>query len=131
MKQLKLIFITAITFLMIPCYGTMAAGFVTQMTETTNTIERDPLNYAIDQKSYTTGGVTFTYPAGWFTQPPFIQVTVIQNSAHSINETYEAEVCTNSAGSTMVMVYKVNFGIVSEAPNSSITVCLLAVADPV
>ncbi len=130
MKQLKLILITAITFLMIPCYG-MVTGVVTQTTQTFDMASRSQLNYVIDQQNYTTGGATFTYPVGWFTQPPFIQIAVIQNIPHSTNETFGAEVSTNSAGSTTIMVYQVSFGVVSEAPDSSITVCLLAVANPV
>ena len=128
MKQLKLIFIITITFLILPCSAAMITGFVTKEIITGNMIERDPLNFAVDQQNYTTGGVTFTYPAGWFTQPPLVQIAVIQNSAHPTTETFGAEVSANSTSSTTVMVYQVSSGgTVNEAPGSAITVCLLAI----
>lgn len=132
-KQMKRnFFLTSIIiFSTTACFGAMTTGFVIREIVTGDMIERDPLNYATDQQAYTTGGITFTYPSNWFTVPPFIQISVIQNSPHSTNEAYVAEVSANSAGATTVMVYHINFGVVTDAPSNSVTVCLLAFEDPV
>jgi hypothetical protein len=108
----------------------MAAGFIIQEIITPNMVSRSPLNYASEGQNYTTGGVTFSYPSGWFTLPPIVNVSILQNAPHSTNTTYVAELSANTATSTTVMVYQVSFGVVNEAPNNSVTVCLLAIEDP-
>jgi len=130
MKQLKLILIIAITFLMTPCAKALTSGMIIQETITGDMTERDPLNYAIDQQMYTTGGITFTYPTGWFSVPPYVQVSLIQNATHPTNITYTVEVTANSATSTSVTVYQITSGFVSEATNNTFIVQLLAIADP-
>jgi hypothetical protein len=125
MKQLKLILIIAITFLTIPC-SAIITGMMIQETTTGDMTERDILNYAIDQQLYATGGITFTYPVGWFSAPPYVQVSVGQNEVHPTTETYVAEVSVNTSTGTTVMVYKVSSGVVTEAPDSTLIIYLLA-----
>jgi hypothetical protein len=133
MKQLKLIFIAAFTFLTIPCSGAQTTGIIIQEIITTGMTERVALNYVADQQAYTNGigGITFSYPVGWFNQPPFVQISIIQNAGHPTTQAYVAEVSANSTTSTTVMVYLVNSGVVNEAATSSVTVALWAVDDPI
>ena len=126
----RTLIIAIITVSTIPCYGSMAAGFIIQEIITPNMVSRSPLNYASEGQNYTTGGVTFSYPSGWFTLPPIVNVSILQNAPHSTNTTYVAELSANTATSTTVMVYQVSFGVVNEAPNNSVTVSLLAIEDP-
>lgn len=131
MKQLKFALLVLITLSASPCYGTLAAGFITREVITGNMTTRSQQFYASDGQNYTSGvgGIIFTYPAGWFTLPPIVQTSVLQNVSHSTNETYIAEISSNTATSTTIMVYQVSFGVVNEAPSNSVTVCLLAIAD--
>ena len=129
-KQSLYIFIILMIFSHISCYGIMASGSISSRSITTDMISINPLNYAVDQQLYATGGITFNYPAGWFSAPPFIQISVGQNEVHPTTETYVAEVSVNTATSTTVMVYKVSSGVVTEAPDSTLLVYLLALAMP-
>ena len=131
MKQHIFTFILLTIFSTIPCYG-MEAAFVTQVTVIGDRVERAPLNIASDAQPYITGlgGVTFAYPANWFTQPPIVQISLQQDSVHPTTQTFVAEVSANSTTSTTVMVYQVNAGLVNEAPTGVITVCLLAINNP-
>jgi hypothetical protein len=132
MKQLKCILVTLIAVYATPCYGTLTAGFVTQETITGNMTNRAQLFFASDGQNYTSGvgGITFSYPTNWFTVPPIVQVSVLQNAAHPTNITYVANITASSATTTTVMVYEISFGAVTEAPTNSVTVCLLAIEDP-
>ena len=130
MKQLKYILITLITST-ISCYGIMTCGFLTRSIITSNSIQRSPLGYANDEQNYTTGGTIFTYPNNFFTLPPVIQVSIKQNISHPVTETYVAEISANSINATTVIVYQINAGVVSEAANNSVTVCLFAIDDSI
>src|SRR6266446_2060760 len=101
MKQLTLLLAGIISISTASCYG-QVSGFIIQEIISADITERVELNYVSDEQPYTTGGVTFTYPVGWFTLPPMIQVSVAPTGPHPSTETYVAEVTTNTAGSTMV-----------------------------
>jgi hypothetical protein len=113
------------------CYGTMTTASITQDIITTNITTQANIYVISDMETYTTGGLTFTYPVGLFTLSPVVNISVQPNASHPATETFVAEISANSATSTTVMVYLVNGGIVSEAPNGSVLVSLLAIADPV
>jgi hypothetical protein len=127
MKQLKFIIIVTI-FSILPCYA-IRRGYVIEEVMLPTRTESNPLNFASDTQAYTTGigGITFTYPVGWFNQPPIVQLAVQQDVAHPTSETFGAEIVSNSTTSTTVMVYEVNGGVVSEAPSGVVTVILLAI----
>ena len=116
----------------ISCYGATAVGYIMQETILPTRIERAPLNYMDDFQNYTSGigGVTFNYPVGWFTQAPIVQISVQQNVPHATNLAYVVEVSANSTTSTTVMVYQVSSGFVSEATTGAISICLLAIDNP-
>lgn len=111
------------------CYAQMSTGAITHNMAIGSGIRYLDLNFANDSQDYTSGGITFSYPTNLFTQPPCVQVSLQPNSAHPTTETFVAEVSTNSATATMITVYNINAGVVSEAANGSVTVCLLALAD--
>jgi hypothetical protein len=129
---IKLITFTAV-LCNISCYGMITAA-ITQEIITTSTITRSPLHIVIDAQTYTTGGITFTYPVGLFTLPPFVQVSV-QSPSHPMDQAYTVEIENHSASSTTVMVSLVQTVgpavVVNEAPNLSVTVYLLAIEQPV
>jgi len=131
MKQHKLI--TLITIIIFSatytCYG-QAVGSLLREEITTNMVVRSRLNYMTDDQVYTTGGITFNYPPGWFTQPPIIQISLEQDSAHPPTQTYVTEVSANTTTSTTVMVYQISSGFVSDAPTGVITVSLFALDNP-
>ena len=129
MKKLIKLFIITALLQAFPSYG-MLMGVLTEQTTTTDMISLSSLNYAFDTQTYTTGGITFTYPTGFFNFPPFVQIAVQPTNSHPTTETFGAEINTNSAGSTTIMVYLVNAGVVSEAPDASVTVFLIAIANP-
>ncbi|HLX52442.1 MAG TPA: hypothetical protein VKR58_00780 [Aquella sp.] len=116
------------------CYGQLAYGIITQTVIDTDTIQRSDLDYVSDEQLYTTGGVIFTYPVGLFSVAPFINVSIQPTAPHGNTETFTVEVSANDANSATVMVYHLvtNAGVVSisEAPNGSVTVYFLAIADP-
>jgi hypothetical protein len=131
MKQFKLILMLIITFYAVPCYG-MTSGFIIQAIITGGKTERSNLNFASDAQVYTNGigGVTFSYPSNWFTQPPIVQISLQQDSPHPATMTYTAEIVTNTVNATTIMVYSINSGLVNEAPTGTITVCLFALDNP-
>ncbi len=131
MKNIFKLFILTATLQTYSCYGTMMTGSVIQQIIITSSTTREELFIISDSQSYTTGGITFTYPVGIFTLPPVVQVSVQPNAPHAASETFVAEISSNSLSATTVMVYVVQFGVVSEAPNGSVTINLLAIADPV
>ncbi len=129
MKQIKLIFLLSITLFSQHCCATMSVGYIIQNISANSSTTHINLAYATDWQGYTTGGITFNYPTGLFTQSPLIQVSISPTSSHPTTETFTAEVSANSDLSTTVMVYSVSGGVVSEAPASSINVYLFALAD--
>lgn len=126
MKQLKLIIILTTIFSILPSYAQVIGYYIQEVVLPTR-IEMNTVNFFDDTQSYTTGGITFTYPSGWFTQPPMIQVTLQQNVSHATTLTYTAEVVSNSTTSTVVMVYEINAGVVSDAPTGVVTIIISAV----
>ena len=117
------------------CYPLMVTGSVTQNIITSTSETRKELYIISNFDNYTTGGLVVTYPVGLFTLPPVVQLSVQPTAPHASDSTYVAEISANSASSTTIMVYLISttLGIVSvaEAPNGSVAVNLLAVADPV
>jgi len=111
------------------CSSQMTAS-ITQDVNTSTMSTRSILYIVSDSQNYTTGGLTFTYPTGLFTLPPIVNISVQPNAAHPATETFVAEISSHSAGSTTVMVYQIIYGIIHEAPNGSVTINLLALADP-
>jgi|GEM_PF-2543761 len=115
------------------CYG-QAYGIIIQTIVDADSIQMSDLNYVSDQQSYTTGGVTFTYPAGLFAVAPFVNVSIQTTSPHPNTETFTVEVSANDANSATIMVYQLvtTAGIVSinEAPTGSVTIYFFAVGDP-
>ena len=131
MKQSLYIFIIPIIFSHISCYGIIASGSISNRSITPNMISIYPLNYAFDQQDYTPGGLTFTYPSGWFTAPPVIFITIQQITTHATSFTYSAEVSSNSSTQTTITVYQITqLGIVNEAPTGAVKINLLALAMP-
>lgn len=80
--------------------------------------------------SYTSGGVTFTYPSGFFTATPFVRVTVslLNRSYHSYEVAIPEIVSTSSTQATV----RVNIGSgvtyppIFEANTNDVTVYLEA-----
>jgi hypothetical protein len=111
------------------CYAQMSVGAITHNMAIGSGMRYLDLNFANESQNYTSGGITFNYPINLFTQPPCVQVSLQPNSSHPTTETFVAEISTNSSSATMITVYHINAGVVSEAPNGSVTVCLFALAD--
>ena len=77
MKKIVLIFfsLSLATFI---CQG-MTLGTVETDVYFPERIERSPAMFASDMQNYTTGGLTFNYPASFFGSTPFIFVSPLQN----------------------------------------------------
>jgi hypothetical protein len=79
---------------------------------------------------YTAGGLTFNYPASFFSAAPVVQLTIRQNGSHVATTTFTAEVSANSATSTTVLAYRfvTTIAVVSiaEAPTNSVFINLVA-----
>jgi hypothetical protein len=112
------------------CYGTMTTATITQEIITSSSITMSNLYIVSDIQPYTNGGLIFIYPPGLFTAPPRVTISVQPNISHSTTQAYTTEINSNNATGTTIMVYVINSGIVSEAPNGSVLVHLFAVADP-
>lgn len=55
--------------------------------------------------SYTAGGVTFTYPANFFTQKPFVRVTLaLTGRAYHTYEAASCEIVSTSSAQTTVRI---------------------------
>lgn len=113
------------------CYSAMTTATIVQEIITSSSITMSNLYVINDMQSYTTGGITFTYPVGLFTLPPIALVSVQSNISHPVTEAYVAEISANSASSTTIMLYRISSGVVSEAANGAAMISLLAIADPV
>lgn len=124
-KLLKFIFLitSAISFFNA---NPMIIGTLETQREVDNYTEITPIFYATESQTYTTGGLTFNYPAGTFTAPPIVQVSVNPTTPHPNSETFGPEISTNSPTSTTIMVYFINSSGVSEAANGTVTVNILA-----
>ena len=111
------------------CSAQMAIGAITHQMSVGSGTRYLNLNFASDSQNYTFGGITFNYPTDLFTQPPCIQVSIQPTSSHPSTETFVAEISANSTSATTITVYNINAGVVSEASNGSVTVCIFALAD--
>lgn len=92
-------------------------------------LSRTKMYLVLDQQLYTTGGVTFTYPSGMFTNPPTVQVSIEPNPLNP-NSNFLVEVISNTTQETVVMVYVAQYTgesiVVTEAPAGSALVYLNA-----
>lgn len=131
MKNIFKLFILTTILHPYSCYSTMVTATITQNIITNTSTTREPLYIINDTQSYTTRGITFTYPVGIFTLPPIVLISVQPNISHPVTETYVAEISANDASSTTIMLYQISFGVVSEAANGAAMINLLAIADPV
>lgn len=95
-------------------------------------------NFYSDTESYTEGGLTFTYPPGYWTYQKFlpsptiprITITVELNAAPSPTDTYSAVISSTSSASVTVFVYRIsNGGTVTEASTGEVNVTIFAVDD--
>ena len=84
--------------------------------------------YATGAIDYSTGGVTFTYPAGLFTQAPQVLISVqLKNLSFSTTQTITPIITSNSASETVVRVLSGTLITLGEASTNDVTVNLLAI----
>lgn len=88
--------------------------------------------YYSNKLSYTTGGITFTYPEGVFSSAPLVIIsTTLQNLEYSTNQIVNPQVTTNNDTSTIIRVNVSNGGTIQEAADNDVTVNLLAIGPPI
>jgi hypothetical protein len=121
-----LIIITVLAFMQFFNSCAMLTYEIAMDVISTNTIERFPSYIVTDIQPYVNGGLIITYPAGLFTAPPVISLT-ISAALHPSNITYTAEVCLENMSSCTIMVYENNSGVLTEAPTSSVNVNFVAI----
>jgi len=92
----------------------------------TNAIDRFPGYMVTDIQPYVNGGLIINYPAGLFTAPPVLSLTIAA-PVHPSTITYTVEVCVENTSSCTIMVYENNSGVLTEAPTSSVNVHIVAV----
>jgi len=89
----------------------------------------------VDTANYVNGGLTFTYPAGYWNffgniSAPRVTVSVQLINPPSATDTYTVVISSNSDTSTTVIVYRVsNGGAVAEANSDEVAVVLSAIQD--
>ena len=111
----------------------MITGPIYQETEIVpNAFVTTRANWASQKLAYTTGGVTFTYPAGQYTNPPDVSITVEEVSVPVGTNFVQHIVTSNSATSTTVSVHigtitALVFTAFEEAPSGSVNVHLNAI----
>jgi len=132
MKKIVCILTLVITLTKFTC-NAMEMGQIASQAVVNNATETTFIYWTSQVQTYTTGGVTFTYPGNLFlssifTSAPLALISVAPLASHPDTETYTAEISNNSATSATVMVYLVDSltSTVSEAPNGSVEVCFLA-----
>lgn len=129
MKKIIILFMMIQTLNISFVNGTQLTGKFSQETVSGNTISHTPLYIISDNQNYTSGGITFTYPADLFSIPPVVQISVQQNTPHATDMAYVAEISANDPTATTVMVYQISAGVVSQAATNSVTVNLFAITD--
>lgn len=131
MKKTINIFMTTLSLFTCSSYSTMVVGTISSQVTTNNNTTYSPLAYASDKQTYTTNGATFIYPIGLFSLAPIVQASANPITAHPTTETYVVEINSNSSTSTTIMAYKIDSTGVSEAPNGSVDIYLLAIEQKV
>ena len=99
-----------------------------------NSTQRNLAYFTYETQNYTSGGLIFTYPASLFATAPHVFISIQPIVSHTTDTTFTAEISSNSATSTTIMVYQLMTaaGVVSinEAPDNSVMVNLVAFDDP-
>ncbi len=94
-------------------------------------IARERTNWCIDAIDYTNGGVSCSYPAGLFTNVPYVAITLeLKNASYATTEQFAAVITSNSATQTTVRVNKIDADSVQEASDDDVIVHIFALDKP-
>ena len=112
-------------------YADSVAGFIDVTTGLgTGQLSGTYQQFYANVLSYTSGGVTFTYPAGLFDSAPFLRITVaLKNRPYRTYEAITYEVVSTSSAQTKVRVNVgngVTFPAIFEASTNDVEVYLEA-----
>lgn len=110
--------------------NSMRTGYIIKESSTgAGATQLSPLNYAAQTLSYTAGGITFTYPAGFFSAPPTVLISLtLTGLSYTTATTVVAMIASNSASSTTVRVNKATLASILEAGTNDVEISIFAVA---
>ena len=130
-KRIILLFITL--SLSAGINAVMSKGFITFVdSPRPGRMDRTEIPYLIDEASYVTGGVTFTYPTNWFSMTPMVNVSIKINVPFLTTDTWSAVVVSSDVTQAHVSVTKFD-GITmttTEAGPGDVTVTIYSVSQP-
>ncbi len=90
-----------------------------------------PLSVYTDAQSYTQGGLTFTYPAGWFKETPKVKLGLEAGSLTNLDSVIVTTIITsNMAEQLTVRVNIFDGSTVREAKTGEVIVHMAAHANP-
>lgn len=129
MKKYTIAFSTLLFLQPITLLSTIDSGFLIQALKIYNgRTDYQKQYYATGTIDYSSGGITFSYPAGLFTQAPHVIVTVqLKNLDFSTTKAITPIVTSNSAAQTVVRVLSETLTTFDEASTNDVSVNLLAI----
>lgn len=127
MKLLAILLCSTLLIQTFGCCAEMIVGSLVQEIETTTSITRKRLHFAADEQDYVNGGLTFNYPAGWFSASPTVRITIETKIGYSSTELITPCITSNDATQTTVRVNKGTTTSISEASTGDVCVHLFAV----
>lgn len=132
MKTTNLILILLISIVSFKSITPQMIGYIQeQVYETPYRYTTENVNYFLDEASYVSGGLTFTYPTSWFSVTPMVNVSLTLNLApFSAASSYSAVIQTSTAASVTIRVLKTTLGIVTEANSGDVSVTINAYGQP-
>lgn len=93
-----------------------------------NAIERRRRKYASDKLDYVAGGLTFNWPAGYFTGAPRVLISIeLKNAVYALTDILAHVVTANTAASTTMRVNKGSLSGILEALTDDFSVTIMAV----
>lgn len=125
-------------FILIACAGlpgtstgnTNIAGYLLKNQAVAHGVNSAPINYSIQSQKYVHGGITFVYPAHFFTTAPTIFLSVdLTGLPYHANTIVVPMATSNTASSTVVRVNKDITETIAECANNDCIVNIIAIGN--
>lgn len=122
----KLMIIALLSFIS-NSYMYSLEGTINTMVYSPGMITAQNINYFTNEQDYVNGGISFTYPPGFYAAPPFIwAIAELKNLTYATDRIISTQVVSNSTSGCTIRVNVNNNGTIAEAATDDVTVNIIA-----